>query len=119
MSFVVDREARRTYAPERGFELFSEGGGSDGRRYFRLVGPGVETQFTAEFGIDPLTENELAKLGPNFDKTPLVWTVSLHDQKWDQTIREAMEAYMYSHGTPLPNRQAFVRFGSKGSVFDT
>jgi hypothetical protein len=119
MSFVVDRKARRTYDPKRGYELFPEGGGSDGRLRFRLVGPVGETKFTAEFGNDPLTEHELERLGPNFDKTPIVWTVSLSDQKWDQIIREAMEAFMFSHGTPFPNRQSFVRFGSKGSVFNT
>lgn len=117
MAFIADRKARRTYDPDRGYELSREGGGSGGELRFRLVGPEDETSFTATFGVDPLTPAEIEKLGPQFDKIPIVWTVFWHLPEWRQVIREALRAYMFTHGAPLPNMRAFVRFGSKGSIF--
>lgn len=118
MVFIADRKELRTYDPERGYELFQLSGSSDGTLSFRLVGPDLETKFVGKLNEDPLTDDELSSLGPDYKMTPLVWTLRAYDQNWKSIIREAMTAYVYAHGTPLPNREAFVRFGSKGSIFD-
>lgn len=118
MVFIADRKELRTYDLERGYELFQVGGSSSGTLSFKLVGPDSETNFVGKLNEDPLTEDELRRLGQDYKKTPLVWTLRMFDQKWKPIIREAMTAFVYAHGTPHPNEGAFVRFGSKGSIFD-
>jgi hypothetical protein len=118
MVFIIDRVNFRTYDPDRGYELFLVGGGSDGTERFRLVGPVSECNFSAHTFEEKLRPDELARLGPNYDKTPVVWCIHHWTNDWKSIVREAMTAFLINHGSPIPNLEAFVRFGTKESVFD-
>lgn len=118
MAFIVDRKNYRTYDPTRGFELFVEGGGSDGMKTFRLVGPNSECVFYASSIGEKLHPEEAIRLGPNFTNRVVVWRVDNWIDGWKDIIREAMQAYIINHGSPLPNVTAFVRFSANGGIFD-
>lgn len=114
MAFIVDRENFRTYDPERGYELFVTGGGSDGTSRFRLVGPDGETTFSAHSFGERLRPDELRRLGSDYAKKPVVWMVHLWLKEWKSVIRDAL----IEHSSYFPDEEVFVRFGTKESVFD-
>lgn len=118
MTFKVDRKEYRTYDPERGYELFIIGGGSDGMQRFKLAGPNGEGYFTATSIGQSLRADEIAFLGRDYSKRTVVWCVMFWSDDWKSLIREALTAYLINHGSPLSGSEAFVRFGPDGSVFD-
>ena len=118
MPFIVERKKYRTYDPDKGYELFVDGGGSDGTTRFRLVGPNSECAFSASSIGEELRPDETIRLGPNFADRVVVWRIHIWPDNWKTLIREAMQAYVINHGSPLPNVRAFVRFGETGGVFD-
>lgn len=98
MAFIADRTALRTYDPERGYELFKRGGGSDGGMDFELVGPDERFFFSAELRFREITADEAA-LHPNGPSRAEYWVTSgSHDERRAQLIREAMRAYKAVHG---------------------
>ena len=118
MSFIVDRENFRTYDPERGYELFQTSGGSDGTYQFELIGREGGCNFSAHSFGERLRPDEIARLGLGYNKEPVVWCIHHWTEDWKPIVREAMTAFLINHGSPLPNLEAFVRFGTKESVFD-
>lgn len=118
MNFISDNVNFRTYDPERGYELVRTGGGSDGTYRFRLIGPKGECNFSANYFEEHLRPDELERLGPLYDKRPIVWCIHHWPNDWKTIIREAMTAFLINYGSPIPNLEAFVRFGTRESVFD-
>ena len=118
MVFISDNVNFRTYDPERGYELFRIGGGSDGTYRFRLVGPEGECNFSAHHFEEQLRPDEIERLGPDYNKKPIVWCIHYWLDEWKPIIRQAMTVFIINYGSPIPNLEAFVRFGTKESVFD-
>lgn len=118
MAFIVDRTNLRTYDPERGYELFTNGGGSDGTCRFKLTRPGGEFFFSAHSLNEKLSNTELEIVSPKNEKKIIVWVVHNWTEEWRGVIREALTAFVVIHGSADPEMRAFVRFGVKGSVFD-
>lgn len=118
MAFISDNVNFRTYDPEGGYELFLTGGGSDGTHRFRLTGPQGEQNFSAHYFEENLRPEEVKRLGPDFHEKPIVWCVHNWSDDWKSIIREAMTAFVINYGSPIPGLKAFVRFGTKESIFD-
>lgn len=116
--FQADFEIGRTWDPDRGFELIFEGGGSDGTQRFVLQGSGDSHHFTANSAFERLLPYEFLKLDPYQRANSWVWRVHNWNEYWKPIIRSALISYATGHGFKLPNMEIFVRFGSKGSVFD-
>ena len=75
MVFIVDRKNFRTYDPDRGYELFLTGEGSDGTHRFRISSPNGECGFSAHSFQEKLHEDELKRIGEDYSKDPVVWLV--------------------------------------------
>ena len=119
MPFISDNKAFRTYDPERGFELFRVGGGSDGTDEFKITGPGgSQFRFWANSYREQLTDEEALALQLPPEVDPIVWRIHNWNMEWRDIIKEAMEAFVGNHGSPIKNMRAFIRFGSNGSVTD-
>ena len=110
MAFVADNKALRTYDPERGLELKTAGGGSDGHRSFvihRIGDPNdVLVGITAYLEVRSPTDEEL-RVYPEA-KDLGVWVIlrGRHLKGYSQEdskaiIREAMLAFRAIHGAPL------------------
>ena len=65
MVFIVDRELRRTYDPDRGYELRVTSGGSGSSTSFMIDIPNNVLHFSARIDCE-LILGELEKLGPEF-----------------------------------------------------
>ena len=118
MAFIVDRKKYKTYDPDRGYELILEGGGSDGMVRFRLVGANNESAFSATTVGEKLHPDETHHLGENSTGRVVVWRIHNWPDGWRSLIREAMQAYIINHGSPLPNVTAVVRFGEAGGILN-
>lgn len=118
MGFIVDRESRRTYDPDRGYELRSTGSGSDGNHSFVINMPTRAFHFSAAIDC-ALQAEEIERLGPGFSKQLGIWLVysSISSPEDRAIVREALLAYKMGGGGDFPNTQWFVRFG-KDSIFD-
>ena len=110
-NFVADRKALRTSDPQTGFELISTGGGSDGSRRFKIIGPNSSCAFTAYMVRTPVEYDS-----PDVSLVPQIWQVCLWDEEWETTIYGALRAYKAVHGHASPAQQYFIRFGPKGAL---
>jgi hypothetical protein len=117
VTFIVDRDARRTFDPDRGYELHVVGGGSGGYVSFELETPTRKIRFTARMEGSPRPE-ELKILGPGFTDYPAIWVVFGLNLPEKNIIREALLTFKMSSGADFPNTKWFVRIGENGSIFD-
>lgn len=94
MAFVADSSRLRTYDPDRGLELFWQGGSSDGTRRFELVGPNGSVSFAAE------------EEWFDGDASTVLWRVRGVDRlsPWWPLVVEALMAHKRVHGLPADLR---------------
>jgi hypothetical protein len=108
MAFIADYKMLRTYDPVRKLELFNNGGGSDGRRGFKIIGISKECEYSAYAEYREPDATELARF-PGAKET-VTWLIHLHpilpgcnELETKEIITEAMMAYGVGHGAPAPS----------------
>jgi hypothetical protein len=114
LPFFANNAEKRTYDPEQGIELFTNGGSSSSR-HFILRGPGFDLQFSGHTASHP-NEGVDQDLHAAISKT-LIWKVynlplPLPGRSMEETreiITEALTAFKGVHGYPSGQAVA-VRF---------
>lgn len=107
MTFIADPVALRTLDPERGIELFTDGGGPDGESRYKLVrSDGAVVRFSTQW--DQTRSDEWRRRNP-LARQPAVYFVghirgAFDDRsraETDAIISEAMTAFKGIHGRPI------------------
>ena len=115
MAFLADPAELRTIDIDRGLELFTNGGGSDGNRRFKIVRTdGAEVGFSTSWFSD--RERQWRHDHPSAMNPTVHFVDPRRGQFGDQTrqetdevIREALTAFKDVHGLPA-NSQVIVKF---------
>jgi len=115
MAFVADPAKLRTIDIDRGLELLTNGGGSDGNRRFRIVRTdGAEVSFSTSWFPDEERQwrhDHPSAMNPTVHFVDL-WRGQFQDQnrqETDEVIREALTAFKDIHGLPA-NSEVIVKF---------
>ena len=115
MAFVADPAKLRTIDIDRGLELLTNGGGSDGNRRFRIVRTdGAEVSFSTSWFPDEERQwrhDHPSAMNPTVHFVDL-WRGQFQDQnrqETDEVIREALTAFKDMHGLPA-NSEVIVKF---------
>ena len=115
MAFVADPTELRTIDIDRGLELLTNGGASDGNRRFKIVRTdGAEVSFSTSWFPDQERQWRLDHPSTTNPTVHFVdpWRGQFRDQtrqETDQVIREALTAFKDIHGLPA-NSEVVVRF---------
>ena len=114
MTFVNDKEARRTYDPDRGYELRWIPSGCGGGQQFILDGFDGELEFWGRsVGKDGLRPGEGEALGLEPSEGVGFWLLGgLFDRPGlRDVVAEALLTAKLGSGWNYPNTKWFVRFG--------
>jgi hypothetical protein len=111
MAFISDPEQRRTWDPDRGYELKIEGttGGSSGYTPFHLTGPDVDIYFYAKGKTSELPQ-ETPKGEVLYEAVWNIQRASLAREDIKALITEAMLSYKHHFGIAPANVSHSVRF---------
>ena len=115
MAFVADPAELRTIDVDRGLELLTSGGGSDGNRRFKIVRTdGAEVGFSTSWFPDQelrWRHDHPSAMNPTVHFVD-PWRGRFRDQtrqETDEVIREALTAFKDMHGLPV-NSEVIVKF---------
>ena len=115
MAFLANTAALRTVDIERGLELLTDGGGSDGNRRFKIVRTdGAEVRFSTSWRPDQelqWRQDHPSAINPTVHFVD-PWKGQFPDQtrrETDELIREALTAFRDIHGLPT-NSEVIVEF---------
>jgi hypothetical protein len=137
MTFLVDEEPNRwgnyrAFDPVRGYELISEGGGSDANFVYQFSGPnlpnGSISLFARSFGESLIPSDQAGARNLAGDAPIVVWNIALSTRVGMDVLRAIREGFVVLQTTirarmiaklapGQTNPAVFVKFGSSGSVF--
>lgn len=116
MSFISDPERRKTFDPERHFELKYEKAMSDGTEFMELAGPDGSVRFTMTTTFEPVPDSASAR--PVIVRQVHFSGVPLNGHSVEETkslIAEALHAFKGIYGRH-PDETVRVEFSRPWTV---
>jgi hypothetical protein len=117
MAWISDFEARRTYDPETGLELFVVGGGPEDT-VFEIRGEGYFLEFYAFKNKDPMKENEYTYFKVKQGWGTVYCIFARYSDEQRKLICSSILAYKDGHGFAVSEQEKFfVRFERDGKLY--
>jgi hypothetical protein len=117
MAWISDFEARRTYDPETGLELFVVGGGP-GHAVFEIRGEGYCLEFSAFKNEDPMTAKECSRFNVERGWGSVYCVFNRYSDQQRELISSSLLAFKGGNGFSLSDREKFfVRFERDGKLY--